>query len=264
MGPVPAGGAGPRRNRAHERLLLGRVVGRTAETPDLLDMALDKASYRSGERMDLRLSPRFAGKATLAVVGDGSTRSAPWISPPRGRMSACPSRGCRRLCGGARTPPLDQAAPPAGTRARGCMVRRRSRRPRAAGGACGACADTPAGNPEAADPNRRLERRRAGSSHGGRRRCRHPEPDPLSCARSGRVFLRPAAALHRNPRPLRLSHRRDAGHPRLHPFGRRHGRRDRRLAADPGARVIPASSRSHPTARRRSNSTSRPSTARPA
>ena len=30
------------------------------------------------------------------------------------------------------------------------------------------------------------------------------------------------------------------------------------------SRVIPASSRSHPTARRRSNSTSRPSTARPA
>lgn len=42
----------------------------TADTPDLLDMTLDKASYRNGETMQLRLNPRFKGKATLAVVSD--------------------------------------------------------------------------------------------------------------------------------------------------------------------------------------------------
>lgn len=42
----------------------------TADTPDLLDMTLDKASYRTGETMQLRLNPRFKGKATLAVVSD--------------------------------------------------------------------------------------------------------------------------------------------------------------------------------------------------
>jgi alpha-2-macroglobulin len=42
----------------------------TADTPDLLDMSLDKASYRDGDAMLLRLNPRFKGKATLAVVGD--------------------------------------------------------------------------------------------------------------------------------------------------------------------------------------------------
>jgi uncharacterized protein YfaS (alpha-2-macroglobulin family) len=42
----------------------------TADTPDLLDMSLDKASYRAGEPMQLRLNPRFKGKATLAVVSD--------------------------------------------------------------------------------------------------------------------------------------------------------------------------------------------------
>ncbi|KAB0266010.1 alpha-2-macroglobulin family protein [Microvirga brassicacearum] len=42
----------------------------TADTPDLLDMTLDKASYRSGDMMKVRLNPRFAGKATLAVVSD--------------------------------------------------------------------------------------------------------------------------------------------------------------------------------------------------
>jgi len=42
----------------------------TADTPDLLDMNLDKASYRAGETMQLRLNPRFKGKATVAVVSD--------------------------------------------------------------------------------------------------------------------------------------------------------------------------------------------------
>ncbi|WP_112663756.1 alpha-2-macroglobulin family protein [Microvirga flavescens] len=42
----------------------------TATRPDLLDMTLDKASYRAGDTMQVRLNPRFAGKATLAVVSD--------------------------------------------------------------------------------------------------------------------------------------------------------------------------------------------------
>jgi uncharacterized protein YfaS (alpha-2-macroglobulin family) len=42
----------------------------TADTPDLLDMSLDKAGYRAGESIRLRLNPRFKGKATLAVVSD--------------------------------------------------------------------------------------------------------------------------------------------------------------------------------------------------
>ena len=42
----------------------------TADMPDLLDMTLDKASYGLGDEIRARLSPRFAGKATLAVVSD--------------------------------------------------------------------------------------------------------------------------------------------------------------------------------------------------
>ena len=213
MGPVPAGGerAGPRRNRAHERLLLGRLVGRT----DGGDPRPPRHGAGQGE-LPLR---RAHGPAPLAAVcrqGDPRCRRRRVheirtvdLSAEK-RMSASrsvPNGVPAPMWWRSHTGPRSGRAPPAGACARGCMVRRRSRRPRAAGGACGACADTPAGNPEAADPNRGLERRRAGSSHGGRRRCRHPEPDPLSCARSGRVFLRPAAALHRNPRPLRLSHR---------------------------------------------------------
>lgn len=42
----------------------------TAETPDMLEVSLDKPSYRAGDTMNLKLAPRFAGKATVAIVGD--------------------------------------------------------------------------------------------------------------------------------------------------------------------------------------------------
>lgn len=42
----------------------------TADTPDRLDLTLDRASYRAGDTIEARLDPRFAGKATLAVVSD--------------------------------------------------------------------------------------------------------------------------------------------------------------------------------------------------
>lgn len=49
---------------------VGYESDKTAETPDVLDVALDKPAYAIGETMQVRLSPRFAGKATLAVVSD--------------------------------------------------------------------------------------------------------------------------------------------------------------------------------------------------
>jgi alpha-2-macroglobulin len=42
----------------------------TADAPDLLEVALDKEAYATGETMKLALKPRFAGKATVAVIGD--------------------------------------------------------------------------------------------------------------------------------------------------------------------------------------------------
>lgn len=49
---------------------VGYESDKTADTPDVLDVALDKASYADGETAQIRLSPRFAGKATLAVITD--------------------------------------------------------------------------------------------------------------------------------------------------------------------------------------------------
>jgi uncharacterized protein YfaS (alpha-2-macroglobulin family) len=42
----------------------------SAETPDLLQVTLDKANYRNGETMKVAVNSRFDGKATLAIVGD--------------------------------------------------------------------------------------------------------------------------------------------------------------------------------------------------
>ncbi|WP_375458091.1 alpha-2-macroglobulin [uncultured Enterovirga sp.] len=42
----------------------------TADTPDLLEVTLDKPAYRAGETMQARIKPRFAGRATLAIVTD--------------------------------------------------------------------------------------------------------------------------------------------------------------------------------------------------
>lgn len=49
---------------------VGYETDKTADTPDVLDVALDKAAYATGDTMQVRLSPRFAGEATLAVISD--------------------------------------------------------------------------------------------------------------------------------------------------------------------------------------------------
>lgn len=42
----------------------------TADTPDLLELALDKPEYRAGEAMNVAVTARSAGRVTLHVVGD--------------------------------------------------------------------------------------------------------------------------------------------------------------------------------------------------
>lgn len=42
----------------------------TADTPDLLDVTLDKSGYAVGETMKMHIQSRFAGKAMVAIAGD--------------------------------------------------------------------------------------------------------------------------------------------------------------------------------------------------
>ncbi|MEJ2125765.1 MAG: alpha-2-macroglobulin family protein, partial [Alphaproteobacteria bacterium] len=48
----------------------GWYASEAGDTPDVLDLALDKASYKSGDTVNVQLSPRMAGKAMVAVVSN--------------------------------------------------------------------------------------------------------------------------------------------------------------------------------------------------
>jgi uncharacterized protein YfaS (alpha-2-macroglobulin family) len=48
----------------------GWYADASADTPDLLEIALDKPEYKSGESMMVAITARSAGKVTLSVIGD--------------------------------------------------------------------------------------------------------------------------------------------------------------------------------------------------
>ncbi|HML08289.1 MAG TPA: alpha-2-macroglobulin [Xanthobacteraceae bacterium] len=48
----------------------GFYVEANADTPDMLEIALDKGEYRSGEAMTIAVTARSAGRLTLNVIGD--------------------------------------------------------------------------------------------------------------------------------------------------------------------------------------------------
>lgn len=47
------------------------VAAASAETPDVLEVGLDRAAYSAGETAKLRLKPKFPGTALIAVMADG-------------------------------------------------------------------------------------------------------------------------------------------------------------------------------------------------
>jgi alpha-2-macroglobulin len=49
---------------------VGYVADAKADTPDVLDVSLDKPGYAAGETMQVRIASRFSGKATIAVISD--------------------------------------------------------------------------------------------------------------------------------------------------------------------------------------------------
>lgn len=61
---------GPDATETSVSFTVGYETDKTADAPDVLDVALDKQAYAEGESLQVRLAPRFAGKATLAVISD--------------------------------------------------------------------------------------------------------------------------------------------------------------------------------------------------
>ena len=85
----------------------------TADTPDVLDVALDKEAYRAGEAMVLNIKPRFAGRATVGIISD---KAQDWreIDLPAGgaqvRLEASANWGAGAYAVVLAHRPLDQVA----------------------------------------------------------------------------------------------------------------------------------------------------------
>ncbi len=71
---------------------VGYETDKTADTPDVLDVALDKAAYADGENMQVRLTARFTGKATLAVLGDRISEIRTVDVSPSGTTVSLPAK----------------------------------------------------------------------------------------------------------------------------------------------------------------------------
>ncbi len=66
--------------------------GGSATAPDRLDLTLDAKDYTAGSVMKVRVAPRFAGKATLAVIGDKLEPSPSSMCRKAARRLMCRSR----------------------------------------------------------------------------------------------------------------------------------------------------------------------------
>lgn len=81
---------GPDSTETSVSFSVGYEADKTADTPDVLDVALDKQSYADGESLQVRLAPRFAGKATLAVISDRVTELRTIDVAPGGTTTSIP------------------------------------------------------------------------------------------------------------------------------------------------------------------------------
>ena len=200
------------------------------------DRARQAANTAPGDTMTVAVTARTAGRVTLNVIGDRllATQTADVQAGRRQAAAAGRQRlGHRRLCGrdacagrSTRRRSACPAAPSACSGSRSTARRRRSR--------------STCKLPALMRPNTTLRipvkvdgpRGRRGGAHRRRRgRCRHPQSHQLQAAGAGRLLSRPAPLSRRDPRPLRPTDRRHAGHARPDPHRRR--RRRRRAARQP-------------------------------
>ena len=81
----------------------GFYVESNADTPDMLEVALDKNDYRAGDTMTVAVTARSAGRLTLNVFGDRllATQHAATCKPGavQVKMPVGTRLGHRRLCG---------------------------------------------------------------------------------------------------------------------------------------------------------------------
>ena len=236
----------------------------SADTPDLLETSIDKPQYQSGDTMVVSVNARTAGKLTINVLGDrllttqtvDVSEGTAQVKIPVGRdwgTGAYVVATLRR--------PLDTAAQRMPGRAIGLKWFGIDKKARTLTVNVSAPALVRPGTtlklPVQAwrvKPWRRCQNRRC------RGRCRNSQSDQLQAAGAGRLLSRPTPPDLGDPRPLRATDRRHAGHPR--PAQDRRRFRRCRVAGQPAdpetARVVFGDRhRRSPTVRPKSTSTFR-------
>ena len=204
----------------------------SADTPDLLEIALDKPEYVAGRQHDGR-GDRAHGRQGHAERDrrppgfDGYTgRDGRYGAAARsGRQRLGQRRLCRRHASAAARCKGGAHARPSHRRA---VVFDQSQGAHAC--ARNALAGSVAAQQRAAHSGegQRPRPRRGGADRRCRGRCRHSQPDQLQAAGAGRLLPRSAPAHRRYPRPLRATDRRHAR--RTRPDQDRRRRRRRRAA----------------------------------
>ncbi len=212
----------------------------STDTPDFLEIALDKSGYKAGDTMIVAVTARSAGTVTLSVIGDRLfTQITTDVEPGLAKISLTvgDSWGTGAYVLATLRRPLDAAEKRMPGRAIGVqwfsvdrpehtigvdldlpeLIRPQTDETARAGAAC--------------EPGTG----RRGAPRRVRRRCGHPQPHRLRAAEPGRILSRPAQALRRDPRPLRPTDRRHARHAWVDPHRRRHRRR--RAAGQPTHRT---------------------------
>ena len=191
----------------------------SADTPDMLEIALDKPEYKPGDADDGRRDG--AHRRPRDAQRDG--RQAPQLDHPGGASPAPRSIkipvgsdwGTGAYVVATLRRPLDAQAQRMPGRAIGVQWFSIDRKARTLALDMKLPAlQRPNTTLARADQDRRPRLRRSGPRRGRRGRCRHPQPDQLQAAGAGRLLSRPAPALGRAARSLRPADRRHAGHAR--------------------------------------------------
>ena len=169
-----------------------------AESPEILDVALDRASYKPGDTAKLRIATKVGGKALISVLS-GGLLSTQEIDVPNGGGEADVTVGENWGAGAYVTAmlyrPLDESAEAhAEPRHRRAVAGPRPGREHAQRRARRTGEDQVRFDAHRAREARRPESRRGGARHARRRRPRHPQSDALPGARHRKTGSMPSGA----------------------------------------------------------------------
>ena len=197
----------------------------SADTPDLLEVALDKTDYKSGDAMNVSVTARTAGRLTLNVFTDrlvASTSQDVKAGSVRVPLTVGKDWGTGAYLVATLRRPLDAPAQRMPGRAIGVQWFSIDRSARTLALDMKLPATHAAEfRAQRADQARRACRRRGGARRRRRRRCRHSQSHQLQAAGARQLLSRPAPAHRRDPRSLRAIDRRHAGRARANPLRRR-------------------------------------------